>query len=103
MYIYGMIIDEIVNRYTYIHFQNPNGSFNPRCNMCVCVYKYIYIYIYIYTEVELNISSYLDVSTNCIFFKRAICLYSKQLFFNGNAYQKHTICENTTAKMQIIP
>ena len=23
-------------------------------------------------EVELNISSYLDVSTNCIFFKRAI-------------------------------
>ena len=27
----------------------------------------------------------------------------KQLFFNGNAYQKHTICENTTAKMQIIP
>ena len=30
------------NIYIYIfHFQNPNGSFNPRCNM------YIYIYIYV--------------------------------------------------------
>ena len=46
---------------------------------------YIYVYVNIYyiyvcdddntkekAEVELNISSYLDVSTNCIFFKRAI-------------------------------
>ena len=37
------------------------------------------------------------------FSRELFCLDSKQLFFNGNAYQKHTICENTTAKMQIIP
>ena len=45
--------------------------------MYIC--KYI-LYIYVCdddntkekAEVELNISSYLDVSTNCIFFKRAI-------------------------------
>ena len=48
-------------------------------------YTTIYVYVNIYyiyvcdddntkekAEVELNISSYLDVSTNCIFFKRAI-------------------------------
>ena len=55
-------------------------------------------------EVELNISSYLDVSILIVSFSRELFrLYSKQLFFNGNAYQKHTICENTTAKIQIIP
>ena len=54
--------------------------------------------------VELNILSYLDISRLIVSFSRELFrLYSKQLFFNGNAYQKHTICENTTAKMQIIP
>ena len=46
--------------------------------MYICLYKYIFIYVYDddntkeKAEVELNISSYLEVSTNCIFFKRAI-------------------------------
>ena len=70
---------------------------------------YVYINIYVCdddntkekAEVELNISSYIDVSTNCIFSRELFCLYSKQLFFNGNAYQKHTICENTTYSLKM--